>query len=72
MSLYAQSLKLNKHFEDSDKVSDIFILNKTIPTKTISTDSIAPPNIYPATAPATATSTRLNSCPLMLRSFIVW
>lgn len=35
------------------------------------TDSIAPPNIYPATAPATATSTRLNSCPLMLRSFIV-
>ena len=35
------------------------------------TDSIVPPNIYPATAPATATSTRLNSCPLMLRSFIV-
>ena len=72
MSLYAQSLKLNKHFEDSDKVSDIFILNKTIHTKTISTDSIVPPNIYPATAPATATSTPSSSCPLMPRRFGVW
>lgn len=39
---------------------------------TSSTDSIAPPNIYPATAPATATSTPLSLCRLMLLSFIVW
>ncbi len=39
---------------------------------TSSTDSIAQPNIYPATAPATATSTPLSLCRLILRSFIVW
>ena len=39
---------------------------------TCSTDSIAPPSTYLAIAPATATSTLLSLCPLMLRSFIVW
>lgn len=37
MSLYAQSLKLNKHFEDSDKVNEHDFLQKQIASRVFRT-----------------------------------